>query len=112
MSLTAVERETVLTLNDEDDTAHVWTAQRTWITRLKKNPSATLIEEGIHDGSAWAEFEIPKALIAFPRSQRRKGQPMTEEHKARLAAARNGHATVENHAPENKTRTRKAQVGS
>lgn len=38
MSLTAVERETAITLNDEDDTAHVWTAQRTIITKLKKEP--------------------------------------------------------------------------
>jgi hypothetical protein len=112
MSLTGLERETVITLNDEENIAHIWTSQRPWITRLKKNPAATLIDEGTHDGSMWAEFEIPKALVALPRSQRRKGQPMSEEHKARLAAARNGHGTGENDTPEKKTRTRKAQVGS
>jgi hypothetical protein len=51
MSLTAPERETIITLNDEDETAEIWTAQRPWITKLKKNPSAVLLEEGKHDGS-------------------------------------------------------------
>jgi hypothetical protein len=112
MSLTAAERETVIVLNDEDDTATIHTSQRPWITRLKRNPSATLVDEGKFEGSAWAEFEIPKSLIAFPRNQKRKGQPMSEGRKAKLAAARNGNVTVENHAPEKKTRTRRGSVGS
>ena len=33
MSLSAVERETVITLNDEDETAEIWTAQRPCIRR-------------------------------------------------------------------------------
>jgi hypothetical protein len=61
MSLTAPERETVITFNDEDDTALIYTAQRPTITKLRKNPSAKLIEEGTFDGSAWARFEIPKS---------------------------------------------------
>jgi hypothetical protein len=62
MSLTGAERETIITLNDEDETAEIWTAQRPWITRLKKNPSALLLEKGKHNGSVWARFEVPKAL--------------------------------------------------
>lgn len=57
MSLTAPERETIITLNDEDETAYVYSAQRPWITKLKQNPAAILLEEGTHEGSAWARFE-------------------------------------------------------
>ena len=39
MSLTAPERETIITLNDEDGHALIYTAQRPIITKLK-NPSA------------------------------------------------------------------------
>jgi hypothetical protein len=65
VSLTAPERETIIRLNDEDETANVWTAQRLVITKLKKNAGAKLLDEGVHDGSAWAEFELPKELISF-----------------------------------------------
>jgi hypothetical protein len=75
-SLTALERETVVTMNDEESFARVWTAQRRQITRLKRNPAATLIEEGRHGGSAWAIFEVPAELFAGFRSRRlrRPGQ--------------------------------------
>lgn len=82
MGLTAVERETVLTFNDEDATARVWTAQRPVITKLKKNPAAVLLAEGRHDGSAWAEFEIDKSLISF--RTRRARRDLTDEQRAAL----------------------------
>jgi hypothetical protein len=65
VSLTAPERETIVTLNDEDETAHVYSAQRPVITKLRKNPAAILLEEGTHDGSAWARFELPKGLVSL-----------------------------------------------
>jgi hypothetical protein len=40
MSLTAPERETVITFSDEDGTAMVHTHQRKIITKLEKNPLA------------------------------------------------------------------------
>jgi hypothetical protein len=90
VSLTAPERETIVTLNDEDDTAHVYSAQRPVITRLKRNAAATLLEEGTHDGSAWARFELPKGLVSF-RSTRVKRE-LTEEQREgfreRMAHAR------------------------
>jgi hypothetical protein len=85
MSLSAPERETIITLNDEDDTAEIWTAQRPWITKLKKNPAATLLEEGKHDGSAWARFEVPRELIGV-RSKRRIGRPGSAAHLRAVAA--------------------------
>jgi hypothetical protein len=69
MSLTAAERETIITLNDEEGHAEIWTAQRPIITKLKKNAAATLMDEGKHDGSAWAQFRLPVELISF-RSKR------------------------------------------
>ena len=65
MTLTADERETVINLNDAEAVAYIYTAQRPVITKLKKNPAATLIEEGTHEGSVSARFELPAALLTF-----------------------------------------------
>jgi hypothetical protein len=90
VSLTAPERETIVTLNDEDKTAHVYTAQRPVITKLKRNPAATLLEEGTHDGSAWARFELPKGLISFRSTtvRRELTEEQREELRERMAKAR------------------------
>jgi hypothetical protein len=79
-----------VTLNDEDETAHVYTAQRSWITKLKRNPAATLLEEGTHDGSAWARFELPKGLVSFrsTRVKRELTEEQREELRERMAKAR------------------------
>jgi hypothetical protein len=90
VSLTAAERETIITMNDEDDTALISTAQRPVITKLKKNPAATLIEEGKFDGSVWARFEMPADLLSF-RSTRVKRELSEEEKEGlreRIAHAR------------------------
>ena len=79
MSLTAFERETVVNFNDGENIAEVYTAQRPVITKLKKNPAAKLIEEGTFEGSVWARFELPKALVSF-RSGRVKRQ-LTQEQR-------------------------------
>jgi hypothetical protein len=85
MSLSAPERETIITLNDDDATAEVWTAQRPWITKLKKNPSAVLLEEGKHGGSVWARFEVPKELLTI-RSKRQTRRPEAAAHLRAVAA--------------------------
>ena len=74
MSLTAPERETVITFSDEDDTATIHTHQRRIITKLMNNPAAELVERIEFDGTAGAVFEIPADLISF-RSGRRKLSP-------------------------------------
>ena len=79
MSLSASERETVIVLNDEEDVTHIYTAQRPWITRLRKNASARLLEEGSFEGSAWARFEVPKELVNV-RPKRRKGRSGSAAH--------------------------------
>jgi hypothetical protein len=82
VSLTAPERETVITFSDEDDTATVHTHQRKVITKLKNNPAATQLEDLTFDGTPGAMFEIPADLISF-RSGRRKLSP--EQRKAATA---------------------------
>ncbi|MGZ4391338.1 MAG: hypothetical protein ACXVRK_04320 [Gaiellaceae bacterium] len=72
MSLSAAERDTTIAMNDEDATAEIWTAQRRTITKLKKNPAAKLLEEGVHNGSAWARFELPKEFVSFRSTKRRR----------------------------------------
>jgi hypothetical protein len=86
LSLTAPERETVITFSDGDETATVHTHQRKIITKLKNNPAATLVADLTFEGSAGAVFEIPADLITFP-SVRRTGRKLTEEH--RVAAVAN-----------------------
>lgn len=40
MSFTEFEREAIISFNDGDPVAYVYTAQRPVITRLKNNPAA------------------------------------------------------------------------
>jgi hypothetical protein len=85
MSLTRAERETVITTSDADEVLTIWTAQRPIITKLKKNPAARLIDEGRHDGTAWAEFELPAALLSF--RSKRMTRPGAAEHLRERAKA-------------------------
>jgi hypothetical protein len=90
LSLTAPERETVITFSDADDTATVHTHQRRIITKLRNNPAAELVEDISFDGTAGAAvFEIPADLISF-RSSRRKLSP----EQVRAAAAKLDRARV------------------
>ena len=71
MSLTAPERETVITFSDEDDTATIHTHQRRIITKLLNNPAAREIEDLTSDGTAGAVFQLPAELITFRSSDGR-----------------------------------------
>jgi hypothetical protein len=85
VSLTEFERETIINFNDGEDVAYVYSAQRTVITRLRNNPAATLVEEGVHEGSVWARFTMPSAFVTF-RTRNREGRELTEaERAARIA---------------------------
>ena len=81
MALTRDERETIVNMNDGEDIAYIYTAQRRIITRLKNNPSATLVEEGSFEGSVWARFTMPARLVSF-----RAGVRLTEEQRQARAA--------------------------
>jgi hypothetical protein len=87
MSLTAQERETVIIMNDEENTALVTTYQRPLITKLRKNPSARLVEELMFGSSAGAVFEISAALITF-RTGKRIAVPGVADRLAKARAAK------------------------
>ena len=63
--LTPHERETVITMNDDDKTAKVFTWQKRIQRRLQAHPEARLIKQGTHKhpGDAWMKFEVPKELV-------------------------------------------------
>jgi hypothetical protein len=90
MPFDALERETVIGFNDAEEVASVYTAQRRLITRLKKNPAAVLIEEGVHGGSPWARFELPKKFISYRSKTRAFCEP---ERSRRAAQLRRTHKT-------------------
>lgn len=94
MSLTAIERETSILWDDLDDNAIITTYSRPLITLLRKNPGATLLEEGNFEGSAWAMFHLPKKLVSF-----RQPRKLSEAAKARMASnaqkAREARASAE-----------------
>jgi hypothetical protein len=71
MSLTAPERETIITFSDADDTATIHTHQRRVITKLKNNPAAEQVEDISFEGSPGAVFELPAQLISFRSGRRR-----------------------------------------
>lgn len=70
--LTPEERETVLTMNDADQTAEIFTHQRSMITKLSKNPSATLLEEGYFGKNKWARYELPVNLVSLRSISKKK----------------------------------------
>lgn len=78
MSLTAAERETVITFSDDGDTATVHTHQRRIITKLKNNPAATQVDDLTFEGTAGAVFELPADLISF----RSKGRELSTTERA------------------------------
>jgi hypothetical protein len=82
MAFSAPERETVIVFNDIDAVASVYTAQRRVITQLKKNRAATLVDDGVFEGSPWARFELPKRFVSF----RSKIRTFDEDERTRRGA--------------------------
>lgn len=94
-SLNGDERETVVTVSDASDVVHIWTAQRTAITRLRKHPKVTEIKTGYHGTSVWAEFTIPSDQWNPVTGIKRTVNLSDEKRQAladRFAAARARHA--------------------
>lgn len=77
MALTGPERETTVTISDEDRTARIWTARRKDITKLRRNTKAIEVASGHHEGTEWAQFEIPNDEWNPASGIKRKTKPMT-----------------------------------
>lgn len=88
MSLSAFERETVVNSSDGDEVVRIWTAQRTFITKMRKEPAFTEVRCGTNEGTEWAEFTIP-ATKWSPVGVRRS-RTMTPEAKAEATARLQG----------------------
>lgn len=87
----AEERETVVNATDADDVLRIWTAQRRFITHLRRHPKVTETRTGRVDGTEWAEFTIPADAWSPVTGVRRASGHSFEQNRAaaeRLAAVR------------------------
>lgn len=91
--LSADERETTVTVTDSSDVVRIWSAQRRYITRMRKNPAFTEVAAGHYGTTEWAEFTIPTDSWN-PASGAKRRVSMTDEQRQaaadRLRAARAG----------------------
>lgn len=92
-SFTAAERETTIHVSDADDLVHIWTAQRTVITRLRNHPAFSEVRSGTHGGSHFAVFTCPAdkwspasgikhTRNVAPETRRRSAERLRALHKA------------------------------
>lgn len=87
MSIPIYEQETTINFSRDEINANLWTCDSTMITKLDKIYPRSK-EHKDEDGNVWAvEYEMDKTLLSY-RKAKRKGTPMTEEHKAKLRAGR------------------------
>jgi hypothetical protein len=90
MSLTAPERETVINTTDADDLVTIWTAQRPYITKLRRHPKVSEIRSGSAGSTEWAEFTAADQWNPVTGVKRSKTVSETQKValSERLAAAR------------------------
>jgi hypothetical protein len=82
VSLTAPERESLITFSDDYDTATIHTHQRRIIIEASEQPGSEGDRGLSHDGTAGAVFELPVNLVSF-----RSGQRKLSPEQAKAAAA-------------------------
>lgn len=90
--MNSFERETIVNSSDGDDLVRIWTAQRTYITRLRRHPAFTEVKSGKYEGTEWAEFTIPADRWS-PVGARRSVTQSSEQRQAsaeRMRALRAG----------------------
>lgn len=78
----AAERETVITTSDDAMWVTFWTAQRKFITRLRKNPRVEEVRSGFYEGSEWAEFRVPSGQWNPATGVKRKSNLTEEQRRA------------------------------
>lgn len=83
MALTAPERETTVISTDGDDLVTVETAQRRYLTRLRKNARFLEVAQGEFEGSEWARFTIP-ASEWNPATGAKRKRSLTDEQRGEL----------------------------
>ncbi len=60
--MNSFERETVINSSDGDDLVRIWTAQRRYITKLRKDSRFTETASGVLESSEWSSFTIEASL--------------------------------------------------
>lgn len=83
-SLTAAERETVITTDDASDTVMIWTAQRRHINRMRSKDAFTETGSGHYGSSEWATFTIAADDWNPATGAKRRRKPLTDEQRAEL----------------------------
>lgn len=94
-SLSANERETTVTACDADGQVRIWSAQRPFITRMRKDPLFTEVACGHCGTTEWAEFTIPAdrwSPLGVKRTRSMTSE-QRQEAAARLAQARRAAAS-------------------
>jgi hypothetical protein len=90
------ERETVITFNEADEIASIWTASETIYRRLKR-----LGYTPTEDNDRSAAFEIPKKHIRLPRPQRRLSEAQLAARKGRFRpGTQSGEAIGADNSPD------------
>ncbi|WP_145989851.1 hypothetical protein [Trueperella bernardiae] len=85
--LTAIERETILTMNDGEPTIRIETSQRRILTALRKKPTVFReVETGYFGATEWARFEVNADEASFNlASAGRERRQLTDEQRAELS---------------------------
>lgn len=83
--LEAAERETTITSTDADREVRIWTCQRKYLGRLRRDRRFTETAGGFYGTTEWAEFTIPAASWNPVTGAKRAGRPLTDEQRARAA---------------------------
>lgn len=100
-SVSAAERETTVTACDEDDLVRIWSAQRRFITKMRKDPLFIEVKSGFHGTSEWAEFTIPADRWSPVGIKRTRGGATREQREAAaLRLAGRGQPAARRGCPE------------
>lgn len=86
-SLSAYERETILTMNDGEPIVKIETSQRRILTALRKKPTVFReIETGYFGTTEWARFEVNADEASFNLAGAgRERRQLTDEQRAELS---------------------------
>ena len=61
--LSKLERETIITFNEAESTANIFSTSQPWINKIEKIPGCRRVGAGY-------EVDIPKSWIKFPKEPR------------------------------------------
>src|SRR5690606_15351014 len=82
MPLNAFERETTISVSAGAEFVHVYTAQRKFINRLRKDDRVAIVAAGEDDGSRWTAGKLAANMGSPTSGLKRRSKPMTEEQRA------------------------------